>query len=283
MTDKNINMKTINKHLTRAIQENDATQVKVVLQYHKATLDLESCNLHGKTLLHESCQNGSLDIIRLLVDNGANLETKDNSGNTALHYASENGHIHVTRFLILNCANVNIKNKTGKLPVDLAKDKSLILLLEMAMSVKSTDITQSMTLGRLRRRRTHSSRCQQDNTDTLKKKVIRIEEENEENDKNKINDKPRFIAQKSFSFNKDRRNSWTGKLKKLDSFKKDSSRINKIRLKLLSRKQKHLNELRRVSSETDLGNLADFSREEEVKMQKVKNTDQINLIGLSIQ
>lgn len=268
-------MKSFIKQLSRAIEEKDTTQVKVVLQYHTVNLDLECLNENGRTLLQECCRKGSLDIIRLLVDHGAKLETVDTLGNTALHHACASGEAQIARFLILNCADVNAINNNDELPINLAEDKSIRLLLEMAMSLKSRDINQIMTLGRIRRRRSFK-RYNLSKTISSKPKPTAKIEKVEKNNFLTVPEKSRHRPQKSASFNTDRRNSWTGKLKKFDSFKKDS----KIKSKLQKKKGKTL---RKVASEADMGNLTQEIATNEATIQKVEPSVNINLVGLSIQ
>jgi ankyrin repeat protein len=44
-----------------------------------------------------ACQSGQGELVRRLLELGAELSAVDNSGNTALHYASKGGHIDLIR------------------------------------------------------------------------------------------------------------------------------------------------------------------------------------------
>jgi ankyrin repeat protein len=46
-----------------------------------------------------ACQEGHLDIVKLLIEKGADVKAKDNSGSTALMIASKNGHTQIVEFL----------------------------------------------------------------------------------------------------------------------------------------------------------------------------------------
>ena len=48
--------------------------------------------------------NGHLDVVRYLVDHGANIHAKDDN---SLRWASENGHLDVVKYLVEHGANVN--------------------------------------------------------------------------------------------------------------------------------------------------------------------------------
>ena len=54
---------------------------------------------------------GYVDIIRLLVDNGANINSKGNDGNTALHLAAKIGDKESMLTLLKRGARVTMKNR----------------------------------------------------------------------------------------------------------------------------------------------------------------------------
>lgn len=306
-------MKAIFKHLELAVEQEDVTQAKVILTYHKQKINLDYKDQRsGQTLLHKSCIQGSLSIIRLLVDQGASLEVQDINGNTAMHYACANGHFNVARFLLNNCANVYVRNYEGLQPVDLAEDSSLKMLVEMSMTLTSHE-NKVMTLGRIKKskhtnqnpRFIHQTSGGFDsdgggcgNTQNQHK----AEEKQEFSNLRSIYDEKR-ILQDSREENNDTKFSYriakrsplcrirrgslgVCKVKKINSFGKDSTapaRVNNLHHKLTEKKWSELQALRRVASETDIERL----NEEQVnnvggKMQKVMNTEEMNLVGLSI-
>lgn len=78
----------------------------------------------GSTPLMKACSSGRLDIVRRLVEAGADVDVRNNDGNTALCWAcwcSPNGsreeedYINVVRYLICECrANVNLASDSKK-------------------------------------------------------------------------------------------------------------------------------------------------------------------------
>lgn len=115
----------------QAIEENDQAQVRFALKYFSSKVNDQDEN--GVTALHRSCMYGRLEIARLLLDHGVELEAKDSKGWTALHYAANAGHLELTNFLICSCANVCAMTFDGKLAIDLAKGEGMVFLLAAAI------------------------------------------------------------------------------------------------------------------------------------------------------
>ncbi|HCX79003.1 MAG TPA: hypothetical protein DG577_06305 [Firmicutes bacterium] len=77
------------------------------------------------------------DLVKLLIDNGADVHSSDLHGDTALHYAItpvvNDESYRIVQFLLSAGANENKKNRDGFSPVDLAKrfnNSAIIKLLE---------------------------------------------------------------------------------------------------------------------------------------------------------
>ncbi|KAK4336959.1 hypothetical protein RND71_043409 [Anisodus tanguticus] len=77
----------------------------------RAGADIE---LGANTPLMESAQEGHLDLCKLLIENGANVNARSANGDSALMLASENDHYEVVKFLILNNADLEIKAEGGR-------------------------------------------------------------------------------------------------------------------------------------------------------------------------
>ena len=56
---------------------------------------------------------GIVEIVRLLVENGAEVNNKNNDGTTALLWAASKGYLEIVRLLVENGAEVNSKNNDG--------------------------------------------------------------------------------------------------------------------------------------------------------------------------
>jgi ankyrin repeat protein len=83
-----------------------------------ANLNLELFN--GQNLLQIAIREEDVGekIILLLIDKGADLNHKDNSGATPLHYACEDEYLkEIAVYLINKGANVNIRDNKGRSPI----------------------------------------------------------------------------------------------------------------------------------------------------------------------
>jgi ankyrin repeat protein len=81
-------------------------------------------DMSGNTALMRASQNGHVEIVRLLLEKGAQIDTQSNTGFTALMAASfASGTIECVRLLLEKGANMYIKNKHGKTVKDVAKSK----------------------------------------------------------------------------------------------------------------------------------------------------------------
>lgn len=54
--------------------------------------------------------HGHFEIVKLLVENKANINNKDKDGKSAIILASEKGYLDILKYLVKNGANVNDKS-----------------------------------------------------------------------------------------------------------------------------------------------------------------------------
>lgn len=64
-----------------------------------------------------------LELMKILIENGADVNKTCESSNTALHYAVQSSSRYMIELLIENGADPHINNSDGKTPLDIAKEK----------------------------------------------------------------------------------------------------------------------------------------------------------------
>ena len=68
----------------------------------------------GRTALHFAAQKGYVEIVRLLLEAGANADVADLFMKTSLHVAAERGHVEIVELLLQAGADQDIANSSGK-------------------------------------------------------------------------------------------------------------------------------------------------------------------------
>ena len=71
---------------------------KTLINKHK--FDLNMTDSQGLTALHFSIENGSYELVKLIVDKGTDIHLKTEDGMNCLHFASCNGHLNLCKILI---------------------------------------------------------------------------------------------------------------------------------------------------------------------------------------
>jgi cytohesin len=71
----------------------------------------------GRTPLHDAACDGNEDLLRLLLERGAQVDAVDRLGMTALHVAANRGIAEAVKVLISHKADVNARDKEGQTPL----------------------------------------------------------------------------------------------------------------------------------------------------------------------
>jgi len=96
-----------------------------------ADVNLPSNNGFNVFPIHSAAAGNYTDIARLLIENGANVNVRQQAGSTPLHSAAQNGNLDLLILLLENGADVNVRMEGGKLPADLAREKGFKEIAEI--------------------------------------------------------------------------------------------------------------------------------------------------------
>jgi ankyrin repeat protein len=137
----------VNEELLEAVKDANLDKVKVLL---KAKINLNATDSREMTPLLLSCADNNLEIVKALVESGADINRKHKeTGKTALIYAAANGHVDILRYLLSRPGIlVNAKDKEGKTALIHAvfyarKDTIGILLENKANPNARTNVEES--------------------------------------------------------------------------------------------------------------------------------------------
>jgi ankyrin repeat protein len=98
------------------------SHLEVVRVLLEGGANVEGADVVGRTALHAAAYNGHLDICRLLLDWGAKVDALTETQYTPLHFASWLGHLSVVKLLVERGADVGVESKFGEAATGLARN-----------------------------------------------------------------------------------------------------------------------------------------------------------------
>jgi len=99
------------------------------------TVVVSGCSKSGggvehSTTLHQAAERGDVAAVEKLLDEGADVNARDEGGASPLHAAAFAGHRNVIRLLIKRGADINLEDNDGDTPLGFAKDDATAKLLK---------------------------------------------------------------------------------------------------------------------------------------------------------
>ncbi|KAK1172203.1 protein phosphatase 1 regulatory subunit 16A-like [Acipenser oxyrinchus oxyrinchus] len=120
-----------NVTLLEAAARNDLEEVR---EFLKNGVSPDLYNEDGLTALHQCCIDDFEEVVRALLDAGANVNACDSELWTPLHAAATCGHMGLVEMLIKHGANMLAVNADGNMPYDLCEDEVTLDYIETAMA-----------------------------------------------------------------------------------------------------------------------------------------------------
>ncbi|NWR64793.1 MYPT2 phosphatase, partial [Bucorvus abyssinicus] len=88
----------------------------------------------------QACIDENLDMVKFLVENGADVNQQDNEGWTPLHAVASCGYLNIAEYLISHGANVAAVNSEGDVPSDIAEEAAMKDLLLEQVKKQGVDL-----------------------------------------------------------------------------------------------------------------------------------------------
>ncbi|KAL3275790.1 hypothetical protein HHI36_020534 [Cryptolaemus montrouzieri] len=125
--------------LLEAAARNDIDEVRRLLL---KGVSPDSCNEDGLTALHQCCIDNNEAMLSLLLEFGANVNAEDSEKWTPLHAAATCGYLKLVKVLINNGANLLAVNADGNMPYDICEDEQALDCIEGEMAKRG--VTQQL-------------------------------------------------------------------------------------------------------------------------------------------
>ncbi|XP_028660118.1 protein phosphatase 1 regulatory subunit 16A [Erpetoichthys calabaricus] len=117
--------------LLEAATRNDVEEVQDMV---KRGISPDLYNEDGLTALHQCCIDDFEEMVRILLEAGADVNACDSELWTPLHAAATCGHLSLVELLISHGANLLAVNADGNMPYDLCEDEMTLDYIETAMA-----------------------------------------------------------------------------------------------------------------------------------------------------
>jgi|GEM_PF-1952451 len=138
---------TGNTALHYAVQNGQIEIAKLLLQMG---MDINAPNNQGQSPLHCAASANQPKSIKFLLEKGANVNARDLAGNTALHYAVQNDQIEIAKLLLQTGMDINAPNNQGESPLHFAtsanQPKNIKFLLEKGADVNARNLAGKTAL-----------------------------------------------------------------------------------------------------------------------------------------
>jgi len=142
------------ERIYEAISKNDLNQVREIL-HDEPAMAIQPIGLGGRTILHDVAEEGNNAVIKVLIEHGANINSKA-GGSTPLHAAIMEAPISTIELLLRLGANPKATTDKGETPIFLAavrrhlvdEDDEQVVTDILLKHGATLDICSAVCLGR---------------------------------------------------------------------------------------------------------------------------------------
>jgi ankyrin repeat protein len=135
----------LNEEILKAAENGDIHRVKECLKIDKNLLQIHDSD--GYTALHRATYNNHIEVVKLLIESGANVSSRTSDGWQPIHSAAKWGHIQILDLLVSCGAHVNAVSSGGNTPLHLAANHNSKEVLEFLLFHEDIDVTLKNDCG----------------------------------------------------------------------------------------------------------------------------------------
>ena len=128
-TSKKVELPFEFKYILKYTEKEDLERVKKCIERYPHSIGARDSD--GYMPIHRACHNDSVELVKFLVDHGADVEAKTDEGWRPIHCAAYWGNINVVNFLIKYGANINALTHGNNTCLHFAVQRYERKLLEM--------------------------------------------------------------------------------------------------------------------------------------------------------
>ncbi|OBT53419.1 hypothetical protein VE04_07004 [Pseudogymnoascus sp. 24MN13] len=118
----------------------------VVYLTKELKLDLNDVGVRHRTPLYAASWKGNIDVVKVLLELGADVTVADSNGETPLYVASHNGHVDVVKVLLEHGADVTVANISGWTPLNAASSYGHVDVVRVLLEY-GADVTVANSNG----------------------------------------------------------------------------------------------------------------------------------------
>ncbi len=129
-------------HFAQLIAEGNIELIEFALENKSGIEDINEQDDYGSTYLIFASQLGNFDVIKTLIEHGADVNIVNGYKNTALMHAVEKNNADIVQLLLENKADMEVKNRNGYTALMIAIEKSSYESAQLLLQNKA-DMTAS--------------------------------------------------------------------------------------------------------------------------------------------